>query len=150
MNSNQKRQLLGPQEHSRGQKFNTKAMRGLQCGKPDFFYSLVVYTTNTVHVQSWKYFLHKIVLYIFRNVQQQKKSYGTCRKEECRFLKHHISGKRKKIMKRHFLSLLGVNRIKVPNLEIKVSKVQVLKKKAVIAYRNPNKKVAYFDGKQQQ
>ena len=56
-----------------GQKFNTKAMRGLQCGKPDFFYSLVVCTTNTVHVQSWKYFLHKIVLYIFRNVQQQKK-----------------------------------------------------------------------------
>ena len=52
MNSNQKRQLLGPQEHSRGQKFNTKAMRGLQCGKPDSFYSLVVYTTNTVHVQS--------------------------------------------------------------------------------------------------
>ena len=78
----------------------------------------------------------------------KKKSYGTCRREECRFLKHHISGKRKKIMKRHFLSLLGVNRIKVLNLEDKVSKAQVLKGKAVIAYRNSNKKVAHFDGKQ--
>ena len=95
-------------------------------------------------------FAQNCPVYISQCSATKKKSYGTCRKEECRFLKHHISGKRKKIMKRHFLSLLGVNRIKVPNLEIKVSKVQVLKKKAVIAYRNPNKKVAYFDGKQQQ
>ena len=51
-------------------------------------------------------------------------------------------------MKRHFLSLLGVNRIKVPNLEIKVLKDQALKEKAVIAYRNPNRKDSHFDGKQ--
>ena len=141
MNSNKKRQLLGPREHPRGQKFNTKAMRGLQCGKPDFFilqwYVLLILCMCS-HENT---FCTKLSCIYFAMFSNKKKELRNMQERRVQIFKtSYLRKEKKKIMKRHFLSLLGVNRIKVPNLEIKVSKV--------FSYRNSNRKVTYFDGKQ--